>query len=518
MVVLLIARVVTLVSFYLILPGYSSDPYCSPSPDFCPCLPGYFSSTLCGTSIGVSTPWCYVASTCGNAQYIFPITYWDYCTPCPPPTSSPVVMTMCTCMSCSDSSCEEVTTNVPDCGSCTEAICSGGVYGSVTLSCSGSGTIPPTAAPPTPQPTFPPTNPPTEPPSSVSVGSGILCACDCCIGDSCLPSNVGSFAVPDCNSCSGTGCTNSFPLSCPAPGVSGLNSAFCSSTSVGGTGGSIPTSSPTTINWSGIYQIDSGCDQTLCCCLSGQIVIVQSGNYIAITGPLVGTCNGLTSANIAFTLMSPTDTSASFMFGGDSYNATQLGPVIDVVNENVPQCSGSATFVSNAQSGGSSATTCFHRDTIISYKGTNYTFDEISNLQACYIPHVIRTSGYLVRAKCGYHTKEVKLTHNHLVYTKEGLKPAKALKPGYDVVFSDISANNACTVLSVDVSAEIEEYFGLNCYESEVLANGIKTSTFEIMHKLPAFWMNHFGGTFGIKTASILGDYLVQIAESLNFL
>ena len=94
----------------------------------------------------------------------------------------------------------------------------------------------------------------------------------------------------------------------------------------------------------------------------------------------------------------------------------------------------------------------------------------------------------------------------------------KALKPGYDVVFSDISSKSSCDVLSVDVSAEVEEYFGLNCYESEVLANGIKTSTFEIMHKLPALWMNYFGGMFGIKPASVVGDFFVRVAEAFNIL
>ena len=57
-----------------------------------------------------------------------------------------------------------------------------------------------------------------------------------------------------------------------------------------------------------------------------------------------------------------------------------------------------------------------------------------------------------------------------------------------------------------------ERFFGLNCLDSVVFANGIKASTFEKLHWLPATWMSVAGRIVGIEHASNIGDYLASIA------
>ncbi len=61
-------------------------------------------------------------------------------------------------------------------------------------------------------------------------------------------------------------------------------------------------------------------------------------------------------------------------------------------------------------------------------------------------------------------------------------------------------------------------YFGLNCLHSEVLANGIKTSTFGKYHAIPAWWMRVVGGALGPKRASSLGDFMVELLVKVKVL
>jgi hypothetical protein len=53
-------------------------------------------------------------------------------------------------------------------------------------------------------------------------------------------------------------------------------------------------------------------------------------------------------------------------------------------------------------------------------------------------------------------------------------------------------------------------YFGLNCLESIVFANGIKTSTFGSYHTVPATWMTLMGRLLGIHRASRWGDAIAS--------
>ena len=51
----------------------------------------------------------------------------------------------------------------------------------------------------------------------------------------------------------------------------------------------------------------------------------------------------------------------------------------------------------------------------------------------------------------------------------------------------------------------IQEYFGVNCFVSKMFVDGIKTSTFEKIHSLPAYWIQLAGNTIEIETASTWG-------------
>lgn len=123
--------------------------------------------------------------------------------------------------------------------------------------------------------------------------------------------------------------------------------------------------------------------------------------------------------------------------------------------------------------------------------------------------------------KCDGATTErsLKLTSGHLVYTQRGLQAAGDLKPGLDTLFADIDETIKCQLFSVvKETHQKQEYFGLNCLSSQVLASGLKTSTFEKLHSLPAFWMQVMGRILGIKRASQLGDHIAELVQKMNFI
>jgi hypothetical protein len=104
------------------------------------------------------------------------------------------------------------------------------------------------------------------------------------------------------------------------------------------------------------------------------------------------------------------------------------------------------------------------------------------------------------------------------VYTERGLQPAGELRAGHDGVFADLAETAKCQVLSVTKETEGQEYFGLNCINSQVLADGLKASTFEKLHSVPAFWMQVMGRVLGIKRASQLGDYIAELVQKMNLI
>ena len=346
--------------------------------------------------------------------------------------------------------------------------------------------------------------------------SGDCCRCNCCnTGGSCSPAFVGSFSVASCNSCSLAGCRSNFAFTCP--NTNGVVTSSCSSVS---SPSSPATNSPSANIWAGTYIINAGCATSQCCCLSGTATVVQSGTSVTINSGLTGQCNGQTTASIPITLSSATSTSASFTFGGQSFTATKNGDTVQVTNNDNNACSASATCTSGSckttTTTTSSSNVCFHKDTVISYAGKDYSFDEIRAHPECSIPHVVQSTGVVVAARCGNETKTLKLTPGHLLYTQRGLQAAGDLKPGHDIVFGDTLEHTKCTVLSVTQDNHIDSYFGLNCLNSEVLADGLKASTFEKLHSIPSFWMAVVGRIVGIKQASSVGDYISELVQKMN--
>ena len=156
-------------------------------------------------------------------------------------------------------------------------------------------------------------------------------------------------------------------------------------------------------------------------------------------------------------------------------------------------------------------------DTKITYDGKEHTFDEIRAHPECSIPHVVHAHGVIVTAKCGAAEKTLRLTDGHLVYTQRGLQAAADLKPGQDTVYADLAETTKCQIVSVTKEAQTHDYFGLNCLNSQVLASGLKSSTFEKLHTVPAFWMQVMGRILGIKRASTIGDYYVaDLVQRMN--
>jgi hypothetical protein len=97
----------------------------------------------------------------------------------------------------------------------------------------------------------------------------------------------------------------------------------------------------------------------------------------------------------------------------------------------------------------------------------------------------------------------LRLTGDHLVFTLAGLKAAASVAVG-DTVFADLSETERCSVVHVasEDAQHKQTYFGLNCLESIVLADGIKTSTFGHYHWFPAAWMKYASKVLGVKRAS----------------
>jgi len=121
-----------------------------------------------------------------------------------------------------------------------------------------------------------------------------------------------------------------------------------------------------------------------------------------------------------------------------------------------------------------------------------------------------------VTAQCGTATKTLKLTLGHLLYTQRGLQPAGDFKPGHDTLYRDGAETLKCNVISVEKDSTIKDYFGLNCLTSQILADGLKASTFEKLHSIPSFWMAIVARILGIKQASTIGDYISELVQKID--
>jgi hypothetical protein len=162
----------------------------------------------------------------------------------------------------------------------------------------------------------------------------------------------------------------------------------------------------------------------------------------------------------------------------------------------------------------STSGTCFHESTKISYKDSIYSLEEFSAHPECRIPHIVSSNGVSISTTCG--SSQLRLTADHLVFTSKGLVTASSLSAG-DILFSDLKETQQCRVTKITAETD-QRYFGLNCLESTVLANGIKTSTFGRLHSIPATWMSWTGSVFGIEKASRWGDNFVEFLAKIKVL
>ena len=162
---------------------------------------------------------------------------------------------------------------------------------------------------------------------------------------------------------------------------------------------------------------------------------------------------------------------------------------------------------------------CFHESTVITYKDSEFSLEDLQGGKEaeCTVPHVVpMTSGFKLRANCSNREdKELILSSGHLVYTERGLLPVKQVTTS-DLVFGDLNQGDACNVIDIAPVGKMEHYFGLNCHQSQVLANGVKTSTFEYFHVIPEWWMSVLAKLIGIERASALGVYMDEWLLRMN--
>lgn len=162
---------------------------------------------------------------------------------------------------------------------------------------------------------------------------------------------------------------------------------------------------------------------------------------------------------------------------------------------------------------------CFHESTQLQYGSA--TFDGLLQLQRqlpsdCSIPHVVTSRGVVLRVRCGGAadaTVALRLTAEHLVYTQRGRVAARSVVAGQDKLYGDLAEQRECQVLSVDRETAPQRYFGLACKHSDVLAQGVKVSTFANYHVVPALWMRTMGSLLGAQRAAAIGDWFASFLK-----
>lgn len=190
---------------------------------------------------------------------------------------------------------------------------------------------------------------------------------------------------------------------------------------------------------------------------------------------------------------------------------------------------GTSSTFGSCIGGGGGSNVCFHKTTQIQYINSTEILtynDIIENREPhCLVPHLVRSSGVAIKTTCttfhanalsneNSHTHQhqhlisriLRLTHNHLVFTSTGLVSAGSLNVN-DIIYEDINQRHACRIVSIEEEYD-QEYFGLNCLESVVLANGYKASTFGSLHYIPSYWMKYASKFIGLKRASKFGDMI----------
>lgn len=370
------------------------------------------------------------------------------------------------------------------------------------------------------------------------------CRCSCCMGNVCSPAILSIVPVSSCIECNNVTCTFWYPTLCPSlpSGANGTNDVLC-----GPGGGAIA-------GWSGSYQVTSQCNTASCCCITGPFVATEIGfRQVTALVQLTGSCGGATSASLVINLSAPNATTGVATFAGQTFNFAQNGLNVSITSATASSCPATMATCLSGDCAAVVASTCFHQETIVNYEGKDYSLADFKNglVPQCHVPHVVRVSnGVRITASCPLvqsspdmqssaatttmttttgkeESKELvlRLTNDHLVYVSRGLLPdvmtelraASTVRAG-DIVYQDLAQTSPCQVTQVTQETGDQAYFGLNCEESNVLANGIKTSTFGLYHTIPALWMKYASRWLGIERASRFGDAVVNLLSKMNFL
>lgn len=247
----------------------------------------------------------------------------------------------------------------------------------------------------------------------------------------------------------------------------------------------------------------------------------SAGTSASVSIASSGTCGSIFGLQGIAIVTGNTMTLRSCTCATSSTCASTMGAAISITNGacNLASVLGVAGLTGSFKVTWASSGSCFHKDTLITYKNVNYTLDQLRVHPECSIPHIVQAVGVVVIASCESAGRMIlRLTDGHLIYTQRGLQAASDLKPGKDVVYADLEEKIVCDVLSVTKETAQHEYFGLNCLTSQVLASGLKSSTFEKLHSVPAFWMQIIGRVLGIKRASAIGDYLAELVQKMNLI
>ncbi len=157
---------------------------------------------------------------------------------------------------------------------------------------------------------------------------------------------------------------------------------------------------------------------------------------------------------------------------------------------------------------------CFHFSTVINYNGKRWALKDFQTgiEPECVIPHLVKATGVELEIVCPHFYLDLTLTPDHLVFTDLGYVAAGKLTFSHQLFYrADGGDLQKCSLQKKTLRTEEEVYFGLNCLESQVAANGVLVSTFGHLHQLPAMWMRTVGSIFGIKAASSWGDLLASV-------
>jgi len=118
--------------------------------------------------------------------------------------------------------------------------------------------------------------------------------------------------------------------------------------------------------------------------------------------------------------------------------------------------------------------------------------------------------GVHVRTECGH---SLKLTREHLVWAEGGFMRAGDVRQGHRV---RVAGDETCAVASVEPAQG--PWFGVQCLESEVKANGVHASVFAHYHAVPAVYMRWMGWAVGARRAAELGQHVSAAARFVGFI